>query len=183
MTNAPHDNYSQYSDPLGLTIDESTELSNEDIARMLETAGDIGSAVQWLQGDLVNYARKTKNDSWLDYLSHKLDIRTLNNRASIANKIPRERRRINLSFSHHAAVTRLDEAEQEYWLNKADKEGMTRDELRQAVKDVAKVEKRTVIGHVGSIDKLLSLDLGLPLNFEVKIVYEVILEKELARAS
>jgi len=173
MDNAVRDNYTQYSDPLGLVIDENTELSNEDIARMLETAGDISSSVQWLQGDLVNYARRTKNDDWITYLTHKLDIRTLNNRASIANKIPRDRRRLNLSFSHHAAVTRLEEDEQEYWLNKADKEGMTRDELRQAVKDVAAIEKRKVIGHVGSIDKLLTLDMGLPLNFEVVISYEV----------
>lgn len=180
MDNAPHD-YSQYADPLGLVIADNATLSQEDIANMLEIAGDVANAQQWLQGDIVNYARSTNNDAWINLLSHKLAIGTLNNRASVAAKIPRERRRIGLSFSHHTAVAKLDEAEQEYWLNKAVDERMTRDVLRDAIKKVSRVRKITRPFIVGRIDHDLIADFGETLiGQEVRVSFEIVVPEKAA---
>lgn len=176
MTNAPRD-LSQFVDNLGLNISEGNALDSEDIVAIIEWGNDKKSALSWLLGDITLCARDHHNDDWINYLSHKINLRTLNNYASICRQFPRERRHAKLSFSHHDAVKGLEPYEQDEWLDKAEKQEMNRDELRDAIKDVAKIEKRTVIGHVGSIDKLLRLDMGLPENFEVKIVYEVVLEQ------
>jgi hypothetical protein len=167
--------YSKFIDPLGLNLPEYERLDAADIAAILELGSGMKSSAAWLIGDCVNLARRTQNDEWMNYLSNRVELRTCNNYASIAGKFNRERRHANLSFSHHDAVKALPEAEQDYWLDRAEKEQLGRDDLRQMVKDVAQVEKRTVIGHVGSIDKLLTLDFGLPSGFEVKISYEVVL--------
>jgi N6-adenosine-specific RNA methylase IME4 len=44
------------------------------------------------------------------------------------------RRRDNLSFGHHQVVAPLNPEEQEYWLEEAETEGMTRNDLRHAIK-------------------------------------------------
>ena len=179
MTHAAHD-YSKYIDNLGLTIAENDILEADDIAGILDFGTGLKSSASWVIGDMIVWARENANDEWINHLSNRVDLDTCNNYASIARKVPRSRRRANLSFTHHAAVSKLDPEQQNEWLEKAEREGMSRDELRQAIKDVAKVEKRTVLGKVGGIDKLLRLDFGLPEGFEVKISYEVIIESEAA---
>src|SRR5690606_10905108 len=59
---------------------------------------------------------------------------TLYNAASIASRIEISRRRENLSFSHHAEVAYLERDEQETLLDKAEENGWTRNDLRQAVR-------------------------------------------------
>ena len=172
MDNAARD-YSQFIDSLGLVIDDNTELGAIDIASLLDIASSLKSSASWAMGDITNLARKTQNDDWINHLSHRVSIRTLNNYASIANKFPRHRRRANLSFSHHDAVKSLPEAEQDIWLDKSEKEQLDRETLRQLIRDIAPVEKREVLATVGSIDKLLTLDFGLPIGYQVKVVYIV----------
>lgn len=176
MNNARVRNYSQFIDPLGLNVPDNEILEASDIAALLDTADGLKSSASWAIGDIVVYARKTQNDDWINLLSHRINLRTLNNYASICGKFSRERRHANLSFRHHDAVKSLDPALADEWLDKAERQELSSDELRQAIKDTATREKRVVIGHVGSLDKLLMLDFGLPLNFEVKISYEVVLE-------
>lgn len=175
MTNAARD-LGKYIDNLGLTIPDGEIIEASEIAALLEMADGLKSSASWALGDCVVYARKTQNDDWMNFLSHKVNLRTLNNYASICGKFSRERRHANLSFRHHDAVKGLDPDAADEWLDKAERQEMSSDDLRQAIKDIAKVEKRVVIGNVGSIDKLLMLDLGLPKDFEVKISYEVVLE-------
>jgi hypothetical protein len=175
MTNAARD-LSKYIDGLGLNIPENEVIEAPDIAALLDHAEGMKSSLSWALGDLVVYARKTQNDDWMNYLSHRLNLRTLNNYASIAGKFPRERRHPDLSFRHHDAVKGLEPEQADEWLDKAERQELSSDDLRQAIKDVAALERRTVIGHVGSIDKLLRLDMGLSEGYEVKIVYTVVLE-------
>lgn len=172
--------YSQFIDPLGLNVPDNEILEASDIAALLDRADSLKSSASWAIGDIVVYARKSQNDDWINLLSNRVNIRTLNNYASIAGKFSRARRHANLSFRHHDAVKALDETAQDEWLDKAERQEMSSDELRQAIKDVATIEKRVVMGQVGSIDKMLKLDFGLPDNFTVKISYEVIIESEAA---
>lgn len=49
-------------------------------------------------------------------LATRLDIATLQNFAYVARKVPRSVRHELLSFEHHRAVARLDEAKQKEWI-------------------------------------------------------------------
>jgi hypothetical protein len=57
----------------------------------------------------------------------------LMNVVSVAQKIPAARRRQDLSYSHHAEVASLPEAEQEIWLDRAEAEALTVKDLRHQV--------------------------------------------------
>lgn len=61
-------------------------------------------------------------------------LQTLRNKQWVCRKIPPKRRRADLSFSHHAAVAGKDEKEQEHWLDMAEREDWTCEELRDAIK-------------------------------------------------
>ncbi|MFF4188232.1 LmbU family transcriptional regulator [Streptomyces sp. NPDC001691] len=63
-----------------------------------------------------------------------LDYQTLRNYAWVARRFEHHRRRDNLSFAHHAEVTRLSPPEQDYWLRKAEQQKWSRNELRRAVR-------------------------------------------------
>jgi hypothetical protein len=176
MTNAARD-FSKLIDPLGFQVPSGVHLGAADIANLLDHAEGTKSSISWAIGDIVNYARGMNDgDSWINHLTHRVTLRTLNNYASISSKFSRERRHANLSFRHHDAVKGLEPEQADEWLDKAECQELSSDDLRQAIKDVAALERRTVIGHVGSIDKLLRLDMGLEEGFEVKIVYTVVLE-------
>jgi hypothetical protein len=175
VANAARD-FSKYIDHLGFHISEDERLDAGAIADLLDHLEGTKSSMSWALGDLVVYARDSQNDDWMTCLSHRLNLRTLNNYASIARKFPRDRRRPTLSFRHHDAVKGLEPEHADEWLDKAERQELSSDDLRQAIKDVAALERRTVIGHVGSIDKLLRLDMGLSEGYEVKIVYTVVLE-------
>jgi hypothetical protein len=174
MDNAARENYSEFIDELGLTANAS-QLDPQDLAELIAAGDNLKSSGSWLIGDVSLMAKEMFGDEWYSHIPFTVSIRTCNNYSSIAKKFPRERRRKSLPFRYFDAVKALDPAEADEWLDKAERQEMSSDELRDALRDVATIEKRTVIGHVGSIDKLLTLDFGLPSGFEVKISYEVVL--------
>jgi len=53
----------------------------------------------------------------------------------VCSRFPRHRVRPNLSFSHHEAVAKLPVEEQDMWLDRAEAEGWSRDELRRRVRE------------------------------------------------
>jgi hypothetical protein len=63
-----------------------------------------------------------------------LDYQTLRNYAWVARRFEHHRRRVDLSFAHHAEVARLSPPEQDYWLRKAQQHKWSRNELRRAVR-------------------------------------------------
>jgi hypothetical protein len=67
---------------------------------------------------------------------------TLMNYASVARRVPPERRRQSLPYSYHAVVAPLEPADQERWLTDAEAEGWTRRELAHAVRDEPEEEAR-----------------------------------------
>jgi len=58
----------------------------------------------------------------------------------ICSRFPPDRMRRVLSFSHHEAVAKLDPPEQDAWLDRAESEGWTRNELRRRLKETLPAE-------------------------------------------
>lgn len=104
-----------------------------------ETAGGRLAAVvessAWCLGDWVVYGQSRYSDRYrqaVDALG--LDYQTIRNYAWVARRFDRSRRREGLSFQHHAEVAALAEEQQEYWLDQAESNGWSRNELRRQVR-------------------------------------------------
>lgn len=83
----------------------------------------------WLVYGISNYPNRYRTAIELTSLSYK----TLRNYAWVATAIPISRRRKVLSFGHHAEVAPLSDAEQNYWLRKAEELRWSRNFLRQQI--------------------------------------------------
>ena len=64
-------------------------------------------------------------------MTRRTGYQTLRNLAWVARSFETSRRRDSLSFAHHAEVAALPQAEQELWLNRAERLGWSRNELRR----------------------------------------------------
>lgn len=113
-----------------LTIDPATPYDNwESIGEQLN---QIEGAIQWWIGDWLNFGERKYGEMYAQAVDES-QVRTWQQYKWVANAIESSRRR-ELSFSHHVEVASLEPNEQEYWLEKAESEGMSKSTLRQAVK-------------------------------------------------
>lgn len=96
---------------------------------------DVCSSSAWCLGDWVAYGESSFAGRYREAIDHtSLGYQTLRNYAWVARKFPLSRRRDKLSFGHHAEVTALPEAEQDFWLRKAEEHGWTVKQLRLEVR-------------------------------------------------
>src|SRR5262249_36589342 len=85
------------------------------------------------------------------------DYQTLRDDAWVAGAIDLSRRRDNLSWSHHKEVASLPEDEQDAALDEAEREGLTRNQLRQRVQ-----KRKQEQAAVGPTDTCTVRDLDVP---------------------
>lgn len=178
------ENYTQFMDELGLVYVEGEELSEADLANLCEIGESMTSQSAFLRGDVSNLAKQLYGDEWFNHVHFEMNIKTLNNYGSICAKFPRERRRKStfLKFRHYDAVKGIkDPAEQDAWLDKADKERITSDVLREAIKASLPTETRKMSEpmQVGMIDLTLMEDYKLTEGTIVRVSFEIVQAKVL----
>lgn len=82
---------------------------------------DVYSSSAWCLGDWLAYGERTYGGRYRDAIeATSLDYQTLRNYAWVAKRFSLSRRRDSLSLAHHAEVAALPEAEQDFWLRKAE---------------------------------------------------------------
>lgn len=92
--------------------------------------------IEFALADAINFGRDAYGDLYAQWVQETgLNKRTLQNYARIGLLVEPARRRATMSFSHHEAVASLPPAEQESLLDAAEGAGMTRYELRDAVRE------------------------------------------------
>lgn len=128
--------------PPGLPIEDWTRLGRE-IVGFLELS-------QWAIADWVNYGETVYGEKYrLALTVLRIEYGTLRNLAHVGKTIELSRRRDNLSFSHHATVAcefSLAPADQDRYLARAEKESLTRADLRELIRR----DQAEVGGHAGS---------------------------------
>ncbi|MFC3898198.1 LmbU family transcriptional regulator [Lentzea rhizosphaerae] len=96
---------------------------------------NAAESVTWWIGDLLVYGQDAFGDRYEQAIARtSLDYQTLRNYAWIAKKFPVSRRRDKLSFGHHSEVAALVESEQDVWLERAERLGWSRNELRRRLR-------------------------------------------------
>jgi predicted RNA-binding Zn-ribbon protein involved in translation (DUF1610 family) len=85
----------------------------------------------WWIGDWIRYGNATFGEKYSRVAKITgYDPQTLMNRVYVASRFEISRRRENLSWSHHDQVAALPPDQQEYWLDRAIAECLTRADLR-----------------------------------------------------
>lgn len=97
--------------------------------------GSVARASGWIVGDWVLHGQTAYGRKYTTALEVTgLDYKSLRNYAYLAARFDVSRRRDTLSLGHHEAVAALPEDEQERWLDLAEERGMTRQQLRDALR-------------------------------------------------
>lgn len=125
---------------VGLDLDSGPELSYDRYAQLGTYLGIMNRACMWWIGDWLIYGEGRFGDRFEQTLAVTgLAEQTLINRMSVCRSIPAAERRVSVSFSMHADLQGLTARDRRYWLDRAEKNGWTRAQLRDAMK--AKQEK------------------------------------------
>ncbi|MEU6068669.1 MULTISPECIES: LmbU family transcriptional regulator [Streptomyces] len=99
----------------------------------------IADSSAWCLGDWLVYGQERYADRYQTGVQAAgLDYQTLRNYAWVARHFELWRRRETLSFGHHAEVASLPPAEADTWLDRAERHGWSRNELRLHLRESRK---------------------------------------------
>ncbi|GAA1937017.1 hypothetical protein GCM10009754_00040 [Amycolatopsis minnesotensis] len=113
--------------PPSMSLDEWRRVGREIFVISDSSAWWLGDWLIYGQSEYPNRYKRAIMETQLDY-------QTLRNYAWVARRYPATRRRAALSFQHHAELTSLPEHQQDEWLDRAEKFGWSRNELRNRVR-------------------------------------------------
>jgi hypothetical protein len=92
----------------------------------------ISNASAWWLGDWLIFGRRAYGDRYKRALeTTQLDYQTLRNYSWVAGRFEASRRRESLSFQHHAELAALPQPEQDLWLERTERLGWSRNQLRK----------------------------------------------------
>jgi hypothetical protein len=113
--------------PPSLTYN-SWERAGAQLSRILDSSA-------WCLGDWLVCGQENYADRYIRAIDAAgLEYQTLRNYAWVARRFELERRRELLSFQHHAEVASMNAAEQDKWLDRAEKARWSRNELRRQLR-------------------------------------------------
>lgn len=127
--------------PVGLDLD-GAELTSDEYEHLGLFLGEFfratrkpHDAAKWALGDFILFGEATLGEKYAQAMEATGRQRqTLMNYASVANRVPRSRRRETLTFTHHQMVASLDPRTQTRMLDLAEKHEWSSDELANAVR-------------------------------------------------
>ena len=115
--------------PVGLQL--PARLTFERWHALGRRIGSIANASSWWLGDWALYGEGSYGEKYKQAIAVTgLDYQTLRNYAWVAGRFDLSRRRDKLSFGHHAELAALPEHEQDDWLDQAENNRWSRNELR-----------------------------------------------------
>jgi hypothetical protein len=106
----------------------------------------ISNSSAWWLGDWLVYGERAYGRRYADALAMtQLDYQTLRNYAWIARRFEPSRRRAGVSFGHHAELAAQPTADQDLWLERAQRLHWSRNELRRQLRAAGR--SRADAGH------------------------------------
>jgi hypothetical protein len=112
------------------------DISYEDYEQVLHIVCGINTATTWWIADALRFGERAfRDDVYAQAAAFTgLAPHTLETYASVANRVPPERRVEGLRFSHHQEVAPLEPADQSRWLESAELHAWTKEELRLEIR-------------------------------------------------
>lgn len=114
------------------SLELPADMTYERYEALLAVLGRAHRTLTWVIADAINEGERRYGEKYAQAVELlNMTPETLMNYASIARKVPRERRRVGVPFSVHALVAPLEPKQQELWLDRTVKHDWTRAELRE----------------------------------------------------
>jgi hypothetical protein len=111
--------------------------------------GAVAGASAWWLADWAAYGEDRYGAQYRQAVtSSGFTHQTLRNYAWVARRFEVARRRAELSFAHHAEVAALADAEQDSWLDRAERQGWSRSALRTRLRAERRLQDERSLEHV-----------------------------------
>ena len=128
---------------IGLLLHDP-DLPYAEFERLCFMLGGIHGAVRFAIGDAIRLGEELYGEQ----VYEALELLNLSEEGRmeyvrVATKVPRSRRRKDLSWSHHRAVASLPPPEQKQWLKRASEEGLSHHQLRDELRNGVEVQTRS----------------------------------------
>lgn len=145
---------------VGLDLTQGPEWSFDEYEQLGNYLGIMNRSCMWWIGDWLLYGEGRFAERFAQAAaSTRLAEQTLQNRMYVCRNVPMQMRRVSLSFSVHTEVAGLKTAkEQRYWLDRAEKAGWNREQLRDAMKASRKDTAPTLPEAGGHVDLALVVE-------------------------
>jgi len=116
-------------------LDVETVPTFEQAQSITNTLDTMTKNIQWWVGDWLNYCESLWPEEWAQLLPDvgRTDKSMLNWKY-VADRVRKNGRYENLSFSHHAIVAKMEPDEQDSWLAMASEGGWSEKRLRDEIK-------------------------------------------------
>ena len=141
------------------------EISEELAEALIVWAGTLKRSSSWWIGDLLNDLETRFPESFSQIAAASgLSEQTLLGFKFVCAAVPKERRKANLGYSHHARVARMTPKEQKHWLDRASKNGWPYDVLAENIKAKRREERPQIPGTedtpAGSVNTALVVEVA-----------------------
>lgn len=95
------------------------------------------TSTPFLIGDLINLGKAVFGKNYAQALSEEMGISvdSIDNYASVMNRVEKPQRNMKLGFGHHRAVARFHPKKQKTWLDMSELNGWSEVVLREAIKE------------------------------------------------
>jgi hypothetical protein len=118
------------------SLELPNDLAFSDYEHVGWVLGRLRDMTAWALGDWIEYGDAVYGQRYAQAVEATGRAKgTLMNYASVARRVPRSKRRAELSWSHHEAVAARNPVEQARWLNRAVTERLSVEELRGLVRE------------------------------------------------
>lgn len=112
-----------------------TRITYDDCLKVAWALGRTFDMTKWAIADLVNFSERRWGETYAQIAEATgRSPQGLMNITSVGRRVPQEIRRPELSFSHHEVVASLDRDEQVAWLDRAEEDRLTVEELRSYIR-------------------------------------------------
>jgi hypothetical protein len=120
---------------IGLRL-RDPDLPLEQFSELCWLLGRMHEAVRFAIGDAIIQGEALYGEQAYQAFEHlNLSEEGRREYSRVSGRVPRSRRRKDLSWSHHRAVAALEPAGQREWLKRAAEEGMSHHEMRDALRN------------------------------------------------
>jgi hypothetical protein len=134
LDTAGHELVTQQADFRDTELVVPRDMPYADWHRLLLTLGRLSRSSSWWIGDAILHGEAAYGEQYAQAVEDTgLARQTLINYTHVCRSVPPERRRGDLSFGHHEAVTMLQPHEQEAWLQAALDNQWSRQLLREQI--------------------------------------------------
>jgi hypothetical protein len=142
MEVVPHEPWTLSAIGLKLT---DPDLPLEDFTHLCWTLGRFHEAVRFAIGDAIIQGEALYGEEAFQAFEQlQLSEEGMREYVRVSERVPRSRRRKDLSWSHHRAVAALGPPEQKEWLKRASEQNLSHHALRDELRNGAEPKAQTM---------------------------------------